>query len=106
MLHDTQESLDITFMDMQDPQSKFKDSLDLHDTACRDLQDAGTRFNEAKRKADDTQDQVQVHRGRCRRLSAVYGTPEENLSEGLGRMGELIRQQKHTRCLALRPYRL
>ena len=58
MLHDTRESLDIAFMDMQESMSKFKDSRDLHDMVCRDLQDAGTRFNEAKRKADDAQDQV------------------------------------------------
>ena len=49
--------------------------------ACRDLKDADTKFNEARKRADDAQDQVEVHRERCRRLSAVYGTAEEDLNK-------------------------
>ena len=59
--------------------------------ACRDLQDAGTRVTEAKRKADDAQDQIRAHRERCRRVLVEYETAEEDLIECLGRVGQLIR---------------
>ena len=35
--------------------------------------------------------QVRDHRERCRRVSAEYGTAEEDLNECLGRMEQLIR---------------
>ena len=90
MLHDSRESIDIAVMDVQESMSKYSDSRDLHDKVCRDLQETGTRFNEAKRKADDAQEQDQLHRERHRRLSTVYASTEENLHVGLGRMGELV----------------
>ena len=56
--------------------SKVNGSQDPHDMTCRDLKDADTKFNDARRKADDAQDQVEVHKERCRRLSAV-GPPKK-----------------------------
>ena len=88
---DSRESLDNAFMDMEDSMSKFKDCRDLHDLACCDLQFAGARVTEAKRKEDDAQDQVRAHRERCRRVSAEYKTAEEDLNECLGCAGQLIR---------------
>ena len=66
-------------MNMQESMSKFKE-------ACRDLQDAGTRVAETKRKADDAQDLIRAHRECCRRVSAEYGTAKKDLNECLGRM--------------------
>ena len=84
VLHDSGKSLDNAFMNMQESMSKFKE-------ACRDLQDAGTRVAETKRKVDDVQDLIRAHRERCRRVSEEYGTAEEDLNECPGRMGQLMR---------------
>ena len=91
MLHDSRESLNIALVEMQESMSKGEDCGQLHDVVCWDLQDAGTRVNEAKRKADDAQDQVQVDTERCRHPTSVRVTAEENMNEGWGRRSELIR---------------
>ena len=53
-----------------------------------------SRVTEATKKADNAQDQVRAHRERCRRVSAEYGTAEEDLNECLGGSGP-ARTQYH-----------
>ena len=102
VLRDSRKSLVNAFVDMQESMSKFRDCRDLHDLACRDLQDAGTRVTEAKRKADDAQDQIKAHRDRSSRVSEEYGTAEEDLNECLERMEQVLRDtaKSNTRCHA------
>ena len=78
------------FMDLQERMSKMGVCQEVFGVKCLFLKDLGAKFNEAKRKADHTQDQSEVHRERCRRMSAEYGTAEEDLNDCLGRMGQLI----------------
>ena len=66
MLHNSRESFGSALMDMQESMSNGDDCRELHDVVCQDLQDAGMRVSEAKRKADDVQDQVHIYRERCR----------------------------------------
>ena len=65
-LYDAQEAHAMAFMDLQERMSKMGDCQEVVDVKCRFLKDSGGKFNEAKRKAEDAQDQVKVHRERCR----------------------------------------
>ena len=71
--------------------SKVNDSRELRDVVSRELQAAGTRTTETKRKADDAHDRIRSHRDRCRRATEELKTAEEDLNDGLGRMGQLIK---------------
>ena len=90
-LQDSRKSLDVAFMDMQESMSKLTDCRDLHDAACRGMEDVGKRTIETKQKADDAHDQIRAHWGRCCRATAELVTAEEDLNDCLGLMGRLIK---------------
>ena len=91
VLHDSPESLENPPHVHAGVHVKIKDHRDFHDMACCGLQDAGTRVTEAKRQADDAQDQIRAHREHSRRVSAEYGTAEEDPNECVECVGQLIR---------------
>ena len=78
-------------INMRESLSKVQDSQGCCDKARRHLEEAGTRVLEAKRRADETHEQVNAQTERYKRLSAVYASTEENLNGGLTHFGELIR---------------
>ena len=76
-LKDSQESLGSAFSESKD--------------ANRNLEDAGKRITETKRKADDAHDQMRTHRDRCRRATKEFEMAEEDLNDSLGRVGQPIK---------------
>ena len=87
-----QETHAMAFMDLQE---RMSDCQEVVDEKCWFLKNCGAKFNEAKRKTEDAQDQVQVHRERSRRSSAVYGTVDDDLNESVGRMDQLTAGATH-----------
>ena len=81
----------MALMDVNESVSKVDDSREVHDVVCRDLQVAGTRTFETKRKADDAHDRIRTHWDRCRRVTKELETAEEDLNDSLGGMGQLIK---------------
>ena len=60
-LKSSRESLDMALMDLKESMSKAEDSLEVHDEACRGLEDVGKKTIELKRKADDAHDRTRSH---------------------------------------------
>ena len=58
---------------------------------CQDLQDAGKRTTETKRKADDAHDRIRTYRFRCRRATKELETAEKDFNDSLALMSQLIK---------------
>ena len=80
----TRDSLDTAFIELNNRR-------DLHDAACRGLEDVGKKSTEMKRKADDVHDRISSHKEQCRRATKEFVLAEEELNNSLGRLGQLIK---------------
>ena len=77
---------------------------DLHDAACRGLEDVGKKTTEMKRNADDAYDRTSSHRDQCRRATKELVSAEEEVNDNLGRLGQLIKDTAEaTQAVKRRP---
>ena len=87
MLQDFLESLENAFVEVKE--------------ACRGLVEV-KGLPKQKGKADESHDQIRDHKHRRRRVSAEYGTAEEDLNECRGRMEQLTRDIAGDACFVMR----
>ena len=74
---------------------------DLHDAACRGLEDAGMKTIELKRKADEAFDQIRAHRDR--QATKEFETAEEDLNDRPSEAAYKRYCGHHPRAIVRRP---